>query len=67
MDSEVSKVDFQINDFVVYPSHGVGRIVNEEVQNIAGFELKMYVLTFDKDKMTLKVPKDNKASHGMRK
>tara|TARA_A100001011_G_scaffold379024_1_gene444519 strand:- start:202 stop:714 length:513 start_codon:yes stop_codon:yes gene_type:complete len=67
MDSEVSKVDFQINDFVVYPSHGVGRIVNEEVQNIAGFELKMYVLTFDKDKMTLKVPKDKIASTGMRK
>jgi len=67
MDSEVSKVDFQINDFVVYPSHGVGRIVDEEVQNIAGFELKMYVLTFDKDKMTLKVPKDKIASTGMRK
>lgn len=67
MDSEVSKVDFQINDFVVYPSHGVGRIVNEEVQNVAGFELKMYVLTFDKDKMTLKVPKDKIASTGMRK
>ena len=67
MDSEVSKVDFQINDFVVYPSHGVGRIVSEEVQNIAGFELKMYVLTFDKDKMTLKVPKDKIASTGMRK
>ena len=67
MDSEVSKVDFQINDFVVYPSHGVGRIINEEVQNIAGFELKMYVLTFDKDKMTLKVPKDKIASTGMRK
>ena len=67
MDSEVSKVDFQINDFVVYPSHGVGRIVDEEVQNVAGFELKMYVLTFDKDKMTLKVPKDKIASTGMRK
>ena len=67
MDSEVSKVDFQINDFVVYPSHGVGRIVDEEVQNVAGFELKLYVLNFDKDKMTLKVPKDKIASTGMRK
>ena len=67
MDSEVSKDDFQINDFVVYPSHGVGRIVDEEIQNVAGFELKMYVLTFDKDKMTLKVPKDKIGSTGMRK
>ena len=35
MDSNVSDVDFKINDFVVYPSHGVGQIVDEEVQNIA--------------------------------
>lgn len=67
MDSELSKDDFEINDFVVYPSHGVGQIVNEEVQNVAGFELKVYVLTFDKDKMTLKVPKDKIESTGMRK
>jgi CarD family transcriptional regulator len=67
MDSNVSDVDFKINDFVVYPSHGVGQIVDEEVQNIAGFELKMYVITFDKDKMTLKVPKDKAESTGMRK
>ena len=67
MDSDVSDVDFKINDFVVYPSHGVGQIVDEEVQNIAGFELKMYVITFDKDKMTLKVPKDKAESTGMRK
>ncbi len=67
MDSEVSDVEFQINDYVVYPSHGVGQIVDEEVQTVAGFELKVYVLTFKKDKMILKVPKDKTASTGMRK
>ena len=67
MDGNVLDIDFKINDFVVYPSHGVGQIVDEEVQNIAGFELKMYVITFDKDKMTLKVPKDKAESTGMRK
>ena len=67
MDSDVVDVDFKINDFVVYPSHGVGQIVDEESQNIAGFELKMYVITFDKDKMTLKVPKNKIESTGMRK
>ena len=67
MDSNVSDVDFKINDFVVYPSHGVGQIVDEESQNIAGFELKMYVITFEKDKMTLKVPKNKIESTGMRK
>ena len=69
MDSEISNDDFQIDDFVVYPSHGVGRIIDEEVQNVAGFELKMFVLSFEKDKMTLKVPKDKiiklKDDHGL--
>ena len=67
MDSELSTSNFEINDFVVYPSHGVGQIVNEEVQNVAGFELRVYVLAFEKDKMTLKVPKDKIESTGMRK
>ena len=67
MVSEISNDDFQIDDFVVYPSHGVGRIIDEEVQNVAGFELKMFVLSFEKDKMTLKVPKDKIVSTGMRK
>ena len=67
MDSDISNGEFQINDFVVYPSHGVGRIIDEEVQNVAGFELKMFVLSFEKDKMTLKVPKDKIVSTGMRK
>ena len=67
MDSDISNEDFQIDDFVVYPSHGVGQIIDEEVQNVAGFELRMFVLSFEKDKMTLKVPKDKVESTGMRK
>ena len=67
MDSDISNEDFQIDDFVVYPSHGVGQIIDEEVQNVAGFELRMFVLSFEKDKMTLKVPKDKIQSTGMRK
>ena len=30
---------FQINGFVVYPSHGVGQIVDKENQSIAGTDL----------------------------
>ena len=67
MNSDISNEDFQIDDFVVYPSHGVGQIIDEEVQNVAGFELRMFVLSFEKDKMTLKVPKDKIQSTGMRK
>ena len=47
---------FKTNEWIVYPSHGVGRIVAIEEQEIAGLSLELFVITFDKDKMTLRVP-----------
>ncbi|MHA3977603.1 CarD family transcriptional regulator [Halovulum sp. GXIMD14794] len=58
--------DFRPNDFVVYPAHGVGRIVSIDEQEIAGIKMEMFVITFDKDKMTLRVPTAKAASVGMR-
>ncbi len=57
---------FRANDYVVYPSHGVGKVVSIEEQEVAGFKLEMFVITFDKDKMTLRVPTDKAESVGMR-
>lgn len=59
--------EFKINEYVVYPSHGVGQIVSIEEQEIAGHKLELFVITFDKDKMTLRVPLAKIASAGMRK
>jgi CarD family transcriptional regulator len=58
---------FKINESVVYPAHGVGRIVGIEEQEIAGISLELFVITFEKDKMTLRVPTGKLASVGMRK
>lgn len=58
--------DFQPNEFVVYPSHGVGKIVSIEEQEIAGFEMELFVIAFEKDKMTLRVPTDKAIAVGMR-
>jgi CarD family transcriptional regulator len=58
---------FKTNEWVVYPSHGVGRIVGIEEQEIAGMSLELFVITFEKDKMTLRVPTGKSASVGMRK
>ena len=64
--SKPKKMEFRPNDFVVYPAHGVGKIVTIEEQDIAGLTLELFVISFEKDKMTLRVP-TNKASHvGMR-
>lgn len=58
---------FKANDFVVYPAHGVGRIVGIEEQEIAGIALELFVINFDKEKLTLRVPTGKLESVGMRK
>ena len=60
------KSEFSPNDFVVYPAHGVGKIVSVETQEVAGFELEMFVIAFEKDKMTLRVPTNKAEEVGMR-
>jgi CarD family transcriptional regulator len=62
-----SKEDrFDIGDKVVYPSHGVGEIVAIETQTISSFELKVYVISFLQDKMTLRVPVNRASASGLR-
>ncbi len=58
---------FKTNEFVVYPAHGVGQILAIEEQEIAGARLELFVITFVKDKMTLRVPTAKAANVGMRK
>jgi CarD family transcriptional regulator len=58
---------FKTNEHIVYPAHGVGQIVAIEEQEVAGFKLELFVITFAKDKMTLRVPVSKIASVGMRK
>ena len=58
---------FQVGDNVVYPKHGVGRVIEIEASEIAGTRLELYVLRFDKERMTLKVPTNKAESVGMRK
>ena len=64
--SKAKKTEFRPDDFVVYPTHGVGRIVSIEEQEVAGLRLEMFVISFEKDKMTLRVPTSKAATVGMR-
>jgi CarD family transcriptional regulator len=64
--SKTKRGEFRANDFVVYPAHGVGRIITIEVQEIAGVTLELFVISFDKEKMTLRVPTAKATSVGMR-
>ncbi len=61
------KTEFKSGEHVVYPAHGVGKIVRLENQEVAGAKLELYVVSFEKDKMTLRVPVPKAKSVGMRK
>lgn len=64
--SKSKKLDFRPNEFVVYPAHGVGQIVSVEEQEVAGISLELFVIAFEKDKMTLRVPTHKATEIGMR-
>ena len=64
--SKMKKSEFRPNDYVVYPAHGVGQIISIESQEIAGIPLEMFVISFEKDKMTLRVPTNKATEIGMR-
>ncbi len=64
--SKTKRNEFHPDDFVVYPAHGVGRIVSIEEQEVAGFSLELFVISFEKDKMTLRVPTHKATEVGMR-
>jgi CarD family transcriptional regulator len=61
------KLAFAAGDYIVYPSHGVGRITGIESQTIAGIDLEMYVVSFENERLILRVPVDKAGKSGMRK
>ena len=62
----VNNDSFHIQDLVVYPAHGVGRIVTREKQTIADMEIELFVINFEHEKMKLRVPVHRAADSGMR-
>jgi CarD family transcriptional regulator len=63
----LSRQGFRTHEHIVYPAHGVGQITAIEEQEVAGYKLELFVINFNKDKMTLRVPTSKIASVGMRK
>jgi CarD family transcriptional regulator len=61
------RTEFKAGEYIVYPAHGVGRIVGIDTQEVAGLKLDLFVISFLKDKMTLRVPTTKATGVGMRK
>lgn len=58
---------FKPSDYVVYPTHGVGKVLDVETQEIAGHKLQLFVIAFDRDRMILKVPVSKAGTSGLRR
>ncbi|MFC4349967.1 CarD family transcriptional regulator [Fodinicurvata halophila] len=61
------KLEFSAGDFVVYPTHGVGRVLEVEQQDISGFKVELIVIKFEHDRMILRVPVEKAHKSGLRK
>jgi len=61
------KPDFVAGDFVVYPAHGVGQVEGIDIQHIGGMEVALYTISFEKDRMRLKLPVSKAKASGLRK
>jgi CarD family transcriptional regulator len=57
---------FRPGEFVVYPTHGVGKVTGIETHDVGGMPLKVFVINFDKEKMTLRVPIGKVQTAGLR-
>ena len=66
MTTTAAPTSFKPGDHIVYPAHGVGRIAGVEKQSVAGIDLEVFVISFEQDKMTLRVPTGKARSCGMR-
>jgi CarD family transcriptional regulator len=62
-----TRLGFKTGEYIVYPAHGVGLIVSIEEQEVAGLTLELFVISFEQDKLTLRVPVAKIKSVGMRK
>jgi len=65
--SASKKLPFAKGDYVVYPTHGVGKVTGIEKREVAGFNLQLFVILFDSEKMTLRVPVEKVTDSGLRK
>ncbi len=62
-----AKETFVEGDYVVYPTHGVGKVERIATEEIAGHKLDLIHITFEENRMTLRVPVAKARSAGLRK
>jgi len=64
--SETKQNSYSINNYVVYPSHGVGKIIDIETISVMQQQVSCYLIYFDREKLTIKIPTNNVEKFGIR-
>ena len=64
--STKSAADFKIGEYAVYPSHGIGKIIDIQKTTVLGSDFSCYLMHFEKEKLTIKVPLSNSEKIGLR-
>lgn len=62
----VAELNFKEGDYVVYPVHGVGKLMGFESYEVEGHEVKLLVISFDKERMVLRIPMSKATNSGLR-
>lgn len=60
------KINFKVGEYAVYPSHGIGKIINIETIKVAGEDHSCYEIFFEREKLTIKAPVNSVDKIGMR-
>ncbi|MER2520907.1 MAG: CarD family transcriptional regulator [Bdellovibrionales bacterium] len=61
------KLEFKKGDFVVYPAHGVGRVEGIDSFDVGGQNVTLYSISFEQERMRLKVPVSKAKISGLRR
>ncbi len=58
--------NFDVGQYVIYPPHGLGQVVTYESQEVAGIKVDLIVISFEKDKMLMRIPLAKAKAAGLR-
>ena len=64
--NEIKQNNYNINNYVVYPSHGVGKIIDIETISVMQQQVSCYLIYFDRERLTIKIPTNNVEKFGIR-
>jgi len=64
--AEAKQNSYSIGNYVIYPSHGVGKIIDIETISVMQQQVSCYLIYFDRERLTIKIPTNKVEKFGIR-